>query len=805
MNWLTRLFVLCSICVLTNHTQGTKLHSQEWPGFRGQDGSGNLETDGVLSRSRKIGLKIRWKKRIGSGYSSVVVSQGRVVAMYCNQSQDLIGCFSQENGEEIWTVPIGDRFKGENGSFDGPISTPLVRDGMVFCLSPRGKMFSLKLSDGSELWSRDLVEQDEAKKPLYGFATTPILVDETLVVQTGGEEKSLTGLDATTGQAKWACSSDSIDSQSPALITIEGKQIVLAAGGKNLTGVDPDNGNVLFEHPHGGGNGSAMVPVVFDGNKVLMTLDDGFSTAVSIKKIDQQYQISPDWKDRSIKNTYNVPVMHGGHFYAYSTRIMTCVDGSTGEAKWKSRKPGDGFLVVVDGHVILNTKRGGLYVLRATPDGYEEIAGAKIFEDLVWSVPAFSQDAVFMRSLGELACVDIVGGDTQVVAKKDREIGKEFGNLVSVASKSADPQQVVDEYLKRKDVDAFPLIEGNLVHFVYQGDARDVAVAGDMFGARQERKMERIPGTDTWYHVIELPDDVRLNYVFLVDFQPKTDPRNKRTATSSIYAGEMEFAVRLRNEAPLKMSWFGMPNWEQPDFTAAVKDLSGELVKKTVASKLMEQPHEIEVYVPPKSPETGGESDAERYPVVFVFDGASAKSQGRLHEIMDNLCQSESKTPKAILVFIQGAPGASYLESIATEVVPFVDKQFKTIPDRTARICMSNGLMAPMSLQLVAKYPDVFGAASVQTPLIFDMDQQRSIDEIKEITRPTRIFFEWGRFDMFNPDENWDARKIGKRLFDEFSKSENVVIVGGEAPDSTDWSSWRNRFDQVLNLYVPDR
>ena len=54
---------------------------------------------------------------------------------------------------------------------------------------------------------------------------------------------------------------------------------------------------------------------------------------------------------------------------------------------------------------------------------------------------------------------------------------------------------------------------------------------------------------------------------------------------------------------------------------------------------------------------------------------------------------------------------------------------------------------------------------------------------------------------MFNPDENWDARKIGRRLDDGFSKSDVIRMRGGEAADSTDWASWRNRFDQILDLF----
>ena len=790
-----QLFYRCALLVLLTVLFSGESKSQDWPEFRGADGTGLVSTNGVLGRSRKVGLKTRWKKKLGSGYSSVTVAGDRVVTMYADEHDDLIGCFAAKDGELLWSVRVGKRFKGENGSFDGPISTPLIRDGRVFGLSPMGKMYCLVLADGKTIWTRDFLVEKVGVKPLYGFATSPILVADTLIVQLGAKDKSLTGLDPETGETQWACTSDRVNSQSPAIIEIDGQPIVLAAGGKNLTGVSPLDGSVLFEHPHGGGNGSAMVPVVFDENKVLLTLDDGFSIAVSIRQAGDGYQVSEEWKQRSVKNTYNVPVEYEGSLYAYSTRILTCVDATTGLPQWKSREPGDGFLIVVDGHVILNTKRGSLHVLRASPDGFEEVAGMKVFNDLVWSVPAFSKDAVFMRSLGELACVDLVSGAEVVTNETQSRMGDWFSEMLAQVEKSEAPQKVVDEFLASQA--KFPVVEGDLAHFVYQGEAKDVAVAGDMFGARQERKMRRIKGTDTWFYVAELPKDVRLNYIFLVDFKPQTDPRNSRSTTSTIYAGEMEFAVRLANESPLKMSWFGMPQWKEPEFLAPVESLRGELVTKTIPSDSEDlEPQEIEIYLPPAYKE-----GTDRFPVVYIFDGTAAKKHGRLHELADQMFSGKSDVPNAILVFFDRMPVPKFVDSIATKIVPFVDKNFRTVAERSSRTCVANGLSASMAFTLVIDHPSVFGAASVQTPLVFDAAQQQAIDGIGALEQPAQIFIEWGSFDMFNPDENWDARKMGKHLFDEFSKSKNVTMHGGEVADSTDWASWRNRFDQVLMMF----
>jgi hypothetical protein len=177
---------------------------------------------------------------------------------------------------------------------------------------------------------------------------------------------------------------------------------------------------------------------------------------------------------------------------------------------------------------------------------------------------------------------------------------------------------------------------------------------------------------------------------------------------------------------------------------------------------------------------------------------------GRLHELADQMFSGKGDAPSSILVFFDGPPVRNLAESIATGIVPFVDENFRTIPERTARACMANGLSSSVAFQLVIEHDSVFGVASVQTPLVFDAGQQQAIDGMKALESPTQVFLEWGAYDMFNPDENWDSRKIGKKLYDEFSAAKNVTMHGGEIADSTDWASWRNRFDLILKMFESD-
>ena len=218
-----RILVFLTVCLVSFSVYG-----QDWPALRGANGLGSANPSSHLASDSEVKLETRWKKKIGSGYSSVVVANGRVVTMYTDGTNDLLASFSASNGDTVWTLPIGPMFKGENGSFDGPLSTPAIKDGKIYAISATGKIFCVDAESGKEIWTKEMVADLGAVKPLYGFVTTPLLTNDTLVLQTGIEDKSLMGLDPETGETRWAVSTDRISSQTPHLNKFNGKDIVLA-------------------------------------------------------------------------------------------------------------------------------------------------------------------------------------------------------------------------------------------------------------------------------------------------------------------------------------------------------------------------------------------------------------------------------------------------------------------------------------------------------------------------------------------------------------------------------------------------
>ena len=419
----------------------------------------------------------------------------------------------------------------------------------------------------------------------------------------------------------------------------------------------------------------------------------------------------------------------------------------------------------------------------------------ELFNDLVWSLPSYSNNAIYCRSLGEIACVDLVGESTATIDSADSKLptGKRFQALlngVANANSDGERKKVVDDFWALQE--QMPFVEDDIVHFLYRGDAKDVAVASDIFGARQERAMLSVAGTDLRYYSMRLPRDQRANYMFLVDYVPQVDTKNERKVISSVYRGEMEFAVRLRNEKPLTMSWFAMPDWSEPQYLQGLGEKRGEIVQHKI--KPSETNPDAAVYLP-----SGYKEDVDqRYRVVYVFADPGHGSTGALVPAFENLLTLNKDVEPAILVFPQFAPFGPQPKSLVKDLIPSIDKNFRTIADREHRSCVGFGFMAGGALGPIVKNPDSISRVAVFSPMVFDAEMKQIEKAMKELETEIEVYVDWGRFDIFNPVENWDVREMAGRIKKLGDENPNIKLSGGMVNDTSDWSSWRNRYDVFL-------
>lgn len=789
-----------ALCLIL--TMGTHSQAADWAGFRGNVHGVSAET-GVFPTGDSISLEVAWKTKIGIGYSGIAVAGGKLLTAYVDGESDILACHDAGTGKQLWKFDLGPTYKGHDGSHGGPIATPLINGDRVYMLSALGRLVAVSLAKGELVWSTDFVADHQAKAPFYGFGASPLIVDGVLVMEVGGPSAMVMGFNPADGKKMWAAGDDGVAYQSPVVFESSEGRLVLASGSKKLVALKPADGTVVgtYEYkdvgPHGAGS---CVPVPVGANRAFVQTGDEGSSLVEWKSGGAEPTFDAVWTGKSIRNTYNVPVFHKNHLYGYTSRFLTCVDAAKGETVWKSRLPGDGFVSLVDGHLIVATKAGSIHIVPATPEGMQEKVSLPVFDEVVWAHPSFADGRIYQRSVGELACINVVRGKAPTVVAGGVEgqmPDTKFGQFVAGLAGEKDKKSAIDKFMG--DQKTFPIAENDrAVHFVYRGSGNDLALGGDMFGARQERPMHRVDGTDLFYFSIPVEADARMNYVFMRDYETITDPRNSRETTSLLVDEEMEMSF---DETTTKMSWFAMPKWSEPAYlrTEANTAEGGKMETHELDSAALGKKHKIEVYLP-----AGYTGSDKRFSTAYVFGGSAALKYGHWRETLDQLCGKNVEP--LIAVFIDEASFKQqdkFLKMFAEELIPFVDKTYRTVATAEGRAAIGAGFAGADAWLCALKNPELVSKVGGQSLFLFDAFSP-DIKGAIAAANSTKMFFylDWGKYDFRNPHEAWDMGKVNRGVA-EALKNKGFPMAGGEVNDSSDWSSWRNRTDRLLTaLYA---
>ncbi len=784
------LILILAVCLCS------PVFASDWQTFRGPNQNGSI-SDGKFAISNEGSLAVAWRSAIGSGYSGIAVSNGRVVTLFSDQDNDVAAAFDATSGKELWRYKIGPKYKGHDGSQDGPIASPVIYESKVYGVDPYGHMFSVDLNTGKEIWSTHVAEKHGAQIPTYGFSTSPIVAGGVLIVELGAASgKAIAGFDLKTGQPIWTAGDDAINYQSPVVVKAGGKEIVAAVGDTKLFLLDPSSGKILLEHPHGGDAAQIVVPVPVENDRLLLRVSQDKTDLVRIVSADGKLSVEKVWTEGVFKNSYAIPVYYNGYLYGYNSRVLTCVDASNGQTKWRSRTPDDGWLLVVDGNLVVQTKTGSIYVGAASPEGWKEISKIDLFKNLSWSHPVYAAGGVYTKSFGELARLE---WRTEKAAASTTPVSlntsSPFGKFLADVQSSSDKNAVVDKFFSSEK--QFPVVEWpDHVHFVYRGEATDMAIGGDMIGSLREVPMQRVEGTDVYYYSTQLEPDAQILYRFFRNYDEQiADPKHENKTID-------------RRGSPLSI--FSMPGFKEPDFLREPPaDKKGKLESRELTSTTRQGASaKFTVYLPAKY-----EPSTDRYPVVYLYDGTMALKQGSFVNALDNLLGTTVKPLIAVMIDeIKTGPEPiqneaedikARAEILAKEIVPFMDKNFRTMTDSQNRAVMGPGGESPTAFYTAFRYPELFGGVAAQTVFTQERAEVAFTDLIKNANEvPMRVYLDWGTYDSRAPLEGWDTRRDSRRWYAIFQEH-GYRPAGGEVHQGAGWPNWRNRADKWLSALFP--
>ncbi|HKG62129.1 MAG TPA: PQQ-binding-like beta-propeller repeat protein [Pyrinomonadaceae bacterium] len=396
------------------------VRADNWPQWRGPSLNG-------VSNEKNLPIKwtteenVSWKVPMpGTSGSTPIIWRDRIFLNVADGDNLFFWCLNKSNGEVLWKKPLGSNVKRGKNNMSSP--SPVTDGRSVYVMTGSGTLKSFDFN-GKELWTRD-IQKDYGQFGLnWGYASSPLLFEDSLYVQVLHGMKTddasyVMRIDKKTGKTLWKVDRptnairESPDSYTTPALLRNGKTTeIVITGGDCVTGHDSATGKELWRanglNPDNNPSYRIVAsPIIFDNIiyaptrvKPLLALKAGGRGDITSSHVLWSTVNGPD---------VPTPVTDGKYFYVVNDRgIMFCLDAKTGAEVYVQQriKPGtySGSPVLADGKIYITNEDGLTTVVAAGPKF--EVLAENPLNDYVLSSPAISDGQIFIRTAQHLYAI----------------------------------------------------------------------------------------------------------------------------------------------------------------------------------------------------------------------------------------------------------------------------------------------------------------------------------------------------------------------------------------------------------------
>ncbi|HEX6047439.1 MAG TPA: PQQ-binding-like beta-propeller repeat protein [Pyrinomonadaceae bacterium] len=382
-----------AIFALILFTSAINIKAQEWTQWRGPARDGAVSGKNVPAKWPES-LQRVWRVEIGEGYSSPVVSAGRVFVHGRRDPDEIVAAINLADGKVVWEHKYEAVFKKNQYAVEmakGPNSTPLVSGTRLFTLGVTGRLNAWDTATGRPLWARDFSKSIDTSKLFCGTAASPLAVDGRIVVQVGSDIHGgqILGLNPASGLTEWEWKGLGPGYASPVVIETGGSTQLVAMTEGSIVGIDAKTGKELWSVPFPDEWHENITTPVWTGTLLVVSGTRQGTHAYSLAQANGKWQATEMWKNPDVAMYMSSPVFGDGLIYGHSSKRkgqFVAVDAKTGALKWatEGREGEHASLLLTPQHVVILTNGADLIVVkRNTPtfavDKRYEVAQASTF------------------------------------------------------------------------------------------------------------------------------------------------------------------------------------------------------------------------------------------------------------------------------------------------------------------------------------------------------------------------------------------------------------------------------------------
>jgi outer membrane protein assembly factor BamB len=404
-----RLLVALALSLLI---PAASTHAQNWPRFRGPNGSGLSPATIPAHWTEQNYL---WKVRLpGVGHSSPVLwGQRLFVTCADTKGTRTILCVHPADGRQLWRRDFagGKSPKHADNSFAS--ATPAVDDRHLYVAfaNPREYLVLALTHDGKEVWRTDLGPFRSG----HGFGASPVVHEGVLAIANDQDGPgALLGLDRNTGKMLWKVPRKGRASYSTPCVYQPGgrpAELIFTNYEHGVTSIDPQSGRVNWEVD------------VFDKRHIETTIGSPIVTGdlilascgwlgvrqevVAIRPpLDGQGKVQKVYTVNRSAPLCTTPLVKDGLLFLWSDQgIVSCADARTGAVYWHERVPGSYYSSpICVGPYLGNVSREGEFVVLAAAKRYEQLAVNRLGEGS-HATPAVAGGRLYVRTFSHLIAI----------------------------------------------------------------------------------------------------------------------------------------------------------------------------------------------------------------------------------------------------------------------------------------------------------------------------------------------------------------------------------------------------------------
>ncbi|MCA9131012.1 MAG: PQQ-binding-like beta-propeller repeat protein [Planctomycetales bacterium] len=381
------------VCVLLTICSGA-----DWRQFRGPDYANS--TTGKLPAEFDSTAGIAWTAELpGRGLSGPIVVGDRIFVTSCtgiNQDRLHVLCFDTATGTQLWHRQFwATGLTMTHPKTNTAAPTPASDGERIYALFSTNDVFCLDL-DGNLIWLRGLAEQYPNASNSLGLASSPTLVDNTLVVQLETDSESVAvGLDSQRGHTRWQQPRPKQASWTTPTVVQRpnGNQLIALQSATGMTALDPASGQIVWEYAQR----CASQPSTASNGSVTFVPSDGL---VALRDNGTSPEPEVLWKNNKLAPSTPSPLLRGDRLYVVNKSVLKCGNAIDGELLWQMRLDGTNFTsspVAAGNYIYVFEESGKATVVE---DGGSEgrIVGGGNLNETILCTPAIANNALFVRS-----------------------------------------------------------------------------------------------------------------------------------------------------------------------------------------------------------------------------------------------------------------------------------------------------------------------------------------------------------------------------------------------------------------------